>query len=179
MHRSPFASRGASVVWLTGLSGAGKTTLAQALAQRLRAAGEPCLVIDGDVLRQGLCSDLGFGSADRKENMRRASEVARLLVDNGCWAIVALISPFAAEREQARARIGVARFVEVHVHAPLPVLEIRDPKGLYARARAGTLLQMSGLDAPYEAPAAPSVFIDTSSCTPDQATERLLAALLP
>lgn len=165
------------VVWLTGLSGAGKSTLAQALAAALKAEGTPCLVLDGDVLRQGLCKDLGYQDDDRRENMRRAAEVATLAVDAGLTVVVALISPFAAEREAARQRIGASRFLEVHVHAPLAVAEARDPKGLYAKARRGEIRQFTGLDAPYEPPEAPQLRIDTASCSPEQALQQLLSAL--
>lgn len=163
------------IVWLTGLPGAGKTTLADALAADLAARGAwPC-VLDGDRLRQGLCRDLGFSPADRAENVRRAAEVARLVAGAGGMAIVALISPYAADRAAARRCAGDLPFHEVHVHADLAVCEARDPKGLYARARAGTLRGLTGIDAPYEAPEHPALRLDTGTCTVAAAVARLAA----
>ncbi|MDR7334697.1 adenylyl-sulfate kinase [Roseateles asaccharophilus] len=169
----------AEVVWLTGLSGAGKSTLAEALAAALRAHGETVAVLDGDVLRQGLCSDLGFSPEDRVENIRRTAEVARLMQQAGLRVIVALISPYAAERAAAQARFAPGEFIEVHVHAPLSVAEARDPKGLYARARRGEIRQFTGIDAPYEAPATPALRIDTSRCNVTEAVTQLLNLLRP
>lgn len=166
-----------ALVWLTGLSGAGKSTLAQGLAVALRERGEAVAVLDGDALRQGLCSDLGFSPADRAENIRRTAEVGRLMQQAGLRVIVALISPYAAEREAAKARFAPGAFLEVHVDAPLAVTEARDPKGLYARARRGELKDFTGIDAPYEAPVTPTLRIDTSACTPQDAVQRLLALL--
>ncbi|MFG6468679.1 adenylyl-sulfate kinase [Roseateles sp. BYS87W] len=166
------------VVWLTGLSGAGKSTLAEALAVQLRALGERVSILDGDVLRQGLCSDLGFSPQDRVENIRRTAEVARLMQQAGLRVIVALISPYAAERAAAAARFGPDEFAEVHVHAPLAVTEARDPKGLYARARRGEIRQFTGIDAPYEAPITPALRIDTSQCSVEAAVQALLNLLV-
>lgn len=166
-----------AVVWLTGLSGAGKSTLAEALAEALRARNERVCVLDGDALRQGLCADLGFSPANRAENIRRTAEVARLMQQAGLRVIVALISPYAAERAAARNRITPGSFLEVHVHAPLAVTEARDPKGLYARARRGELKNFTGIDAPYEAPEVPDLRVDTSMCTPDEAVRLMLTQL--
>lgn len=168
-------TRPPKVLWLTGLSGAGKSTLAEALAAALKARGERVAILDGDALRQGLCADLGFSPQDRAENIRRTAEVARLMQQAGLRVIVALISPYAAERDAARARFDPDAFAEVHVHAPLAVTEARDPKGLYARARRGEIRQFTGIDAPYEAPQAPALRIDTSACTIDEAVTQLLA----
>lgn len=167
----------AKVIWLTGLSGAGKSTLAEGLSVALRARGERVALLDGDALRRGLCADLGYSDADRVENIRRTAEVARLMLDQGLWVLVALISPFARERQLARERFAPGRFVEVHVHAPLAVAERRDPKGLYAKARRGEIRQFTGIDSPYEAPEAPELRVDTAECTPAQAIARLTAAL--
>lgn len=151
------------VVWFTGLSGSGKTTLAQALAARLRAAGCVAVVLDGDQLRQGLSRDLGFAPTDRREQARRCAELAALLADNGIVAIVALVSPAAADRAQARAIIGSERFHEVYLDASVAVCAARDPKGLYARARAGDLAGLTGIDAPYDVPAQPALVINTTT----------------
>lgn len=161
--------------WLTGLPGAGKTTLAQALAAALRAREEAVCILDGDELRAGLCQDLGFDEASRAENVRRASELARLLNANAVHAVVAMVSPAAAARWAAYVTIGVERCREIHVSTPLQVCEMRDPKGLYARARANALAQMTGVHAAYEPPASPALNIDTSQIPIDEAVERLLS----
>ena len=161
--------------WLTGLPGAGKTTLAQALAKALRSSGEPVCVIDGDELRTGLCDDLGFDDGSRAENVRRAAHMARLLNDNAIHAVVALVSPAAAARAAAYVAIGRGRCREVHVSTPLEVCEKRDPKGLYARARARQMTQMTGIQASYEEPLAPLLRIDTSKTDLSLAVDQMLA----
>lgn len=166
----------AATWWFTGLPGAGKSTLAQALAAALRARGEAACVVDGDELRAGLCHDLGFDAASRAENVRRAAQVACLLNANGIHAIVALVSPAADARALAYAAIGQGRCIEVHVSTPLEVCEKRDPKGLYARARANTLAAMTGVQAPYTPPLAPAVRIDTSLMDVPQAVAHMLGA---
>lgn len=176
MPRRPVTQTTPRTWWLTGLSGAGKTTLAHALATALRARSEPACVIDGDELRAGLCQDLGFDAASRAENVRRAAHMARLLNANGVHAVVALISPAAAARAQAYATIGPGRCLEVHVNTPLAVCEQRDAKGLYARARAATLAQMTGVQAPYEPPAQPALRIDTSATPVPAAVLQMLNA---
>ncbi|WP_206955648.1 adenylyl-sulfate kinase [Trinickia acidisoli] len=148
------------VLWLTGLSGAGKTTLAKALKQRLTDERCMAVVLDGDVLRTGLNAGLGFSSADRRENIRRTAEVASLFKAEGFVVICALISPAAAQRKLARAIVG-ERFFEVHVSSDLSVCEARDPKGLYAKARSGTLAEFTGVSSPYEVPTAPDLALDT------------------
>src|SRR5699024_5111561 len=143
-----------TTVWLTGLSGSGKSTLANAVAVALLDAGRPAYVLDGDNVRLGLNADLGFGAADRSENVRRIGEVAKLVADAGFVALVPVISPYRSDRDRVRAAHELAGlpFVEVFVDTPLDVCEERDPKGLYARARAGGLAGMTGIDDPYEAP---------------------------
>ena len=161
--------------WLTGLPGAGKTTLAQALAHALRERGEPVCVIDGDELRNGLCQDLGFDDASRAENVRRAAHMARLLNDNAIHAVVAMVSPATDARAAAYATIGLQRCKEIFVSTPLQVCEQRDPKGLYARARANQLTQMTGVQAYYEKPLVPWLSIDTSVTELTLAVTNMLA----
>lgn len=147
-------------LWFTGLSGAGKTTLAQALSRTLNDSGRRCAVLDGDVLRRGLNRDLDFSTPGRSENIRRTAEVARLMNDAGLIVVAALISPSRADRAQASAIVGPQRFLEVHVSTPLAVCEAADVKGLYRRARQGDLPLFTGISAPYEAPEAPWLAID-------------------
>ncbi len=178
---SPVLGRGAlppaPVLWLTGLSGAGKSTIARATCQRLLAQGRHAAVLDGDELRRGLTRDLGFSAADRAENVRRTAEVARLMADAGLIAIVALISPFRADRATARALFEPGRFIEVFVDTALDVAEARDPKGLYKRARQGLLPAFTGIGSPYEAPQDAELRIDTRSTSVDAAVERLIGRL--
>jgi adenylyl-sulfate kinase len=159
--KMPTASPGC-VVWLTGLSGSGKTTIARALEVELRGDGRAVCVLDGDCLRRGLCADLGFSPEDRQENIRRVGEVARLFAETGLICIVALISPYRRDRARARAAAPAGRFVEVFINAPLEVCERRDPKGLYARARTGELKEFTGVSAPYETPLKPEVELRTA-----------------
>jgi bifunctional enzyme CysN/CysC len=162
-----------AVIWLTGLSGSGKSTLAMGLERELFAKGRQVYVLDGDALRSGLNNDLGFGPEARVENIRRTAEVARLFADAGLVVITSLISPYAAEREKARHIVG-ANFHEVYVKADVATCEARDPKGLYARARAGEIKNFTGIDAPYEAPAKADLEIDTGAVTPEAALLTLL-----
>ncbi len=148
-----------ATVWFTGLPGSGKSTVADAVAGHLIAAGRAVYVLDGDNVRHGLNADLGFSAADRAENVRRVGEVARLLADAGLVALVPVVSPYTAGRDRVRAAHDAAglRFVEVFVDTPLATCETRDPKGLYARARAGELTGMTGIDDPYEPPESPDL----------------------
>lgn len=157
------------VIWLTGLSGAGKSTLAQALKSKI----ENSFILDGDIIRQGLNSDLGFSESDRGENIRRIAEVAKLFHLAGLTPIVAFISPFEKDRQKAKEIIGEPYF-EVHVHADLSVCETRDPKGLYAKVRQGLIKNFTGIDSPYEVPLNPSVRIDTSIMSIDECIEAIL-----
>lgn len=166
--------RGA-VLWFTGLSGAGKSTIAALVDHKLHAGGRHAYILDGDNLRFGLCGDLGFSPADRAENIRRLGEVARLFVDAGLLVLVAAISPYRRDRELARSRVAPDRFLEIYVDTALDVCEARDPKGLYRRARAGEITGMSGVDAPYEAPDAPELRL--AGADPDALAERVLAEL--
>ena len=165
------------VVWLTGLSGAGKSTIADRLEQSLHEAGTHTYVLDGDNLRQGINRDLGFDDTDRVENIRRAAEVARLMVDAGLVVIVSMISPFRAERHMARELMDDGEFIEVFVDTPLSVCEQRDHKNLYSRARRGEIRNFTGIDSPYEAPETPELTLKGAEEDPDQLAARLLAYL--
>ena len=170
--------RGAAL-WFTGLSGAGKSTIAAIVDHRLHAAGRHSYILDGDNLRFGLCKDLGFSPADRAENIRRIGEVARLFVDAGLIVLCAAISPYRRDREQARALVGADRFVEIFVDTELAECERRDPKGLYRRARAGEITGFSGIDAPYERPEAPELrLVGGPDSGPDALAEQVFAHLL-
>ncbi|OQP31650.1 MULTISPECIES: adenylyl-sulfate kinase [Pantoea] len=146
-----------AVLWFTGLSGSGKSTVAGALEQALHQLGVSTYLLDGDNVRHGLCRDLGFSDADRKENIRRVGEVAKLMVDAGLVVLTAFISPHRAERQMVRDMLPEARFIEVFVDTPLAVCEARDPKGLYKKARAGELRNFTGIDSVYEAPEQPEI----------------------
>lgn len=150
----------ARVIWLTGLSGSGKSTIANLLEQKLVAAGKHTYLLDGDNVRHGLCGDLGFSDKDRVENIRRISEVAKLFVDAGTIVLTAFISPFRADRDYCRQILGAAEFIEVFIDTPLDVCEARDPKGLYKKARAGDIPHFTGIDSAYEAPQAPEIQLD-------------------
>lgn len=161
-------------VWLTGLPGAGKSTIANLLEERLFAAGKHCYVLDGDKVRHGLNGDLGFSEADRIENIRRVAEVAQLFVDAGLIVIVALISPYREQRDTARSQFDVGEFLEVFVDAPLEECERRDPKGMYAKARRGELANFTGIDSRYEAPINPDLHLKTVAESAQQCVDRLL-----
>jgi bifunctional enzyme CysN/CysC len=165
------------VVWFTGLSGAGKSTIANALEKRLHALGCHTYILDGDNIRHGLNKDLGFTDTDRVENIRRVAEVARLMVDAGLIVLVSFISPFRAERRMARDLLGKGEFVEVFVDTPLAVAEHRDPKGLYKKARRGELSNFTGIDSRYEEPEQPEIRLQTVDRTPEQAADALIQYL--
>ena len=166
-----------AVLWFTGLSGAGKSTVANLVEKKLLALGRHSYLLDGDNVRHGLNKDLGFTAADRVENIRRVGEVARLMVDAGLIVLTAFISPFRAERDMARALLADGEFFEVHVDTPLAVAEQRDVKGLYRKARAGQLTNFTGIDSPYEAPERPDLRVDTSTMSADEAADRVIALL--
>ncbi len=166
-----------SVVWFTGISGAGKSTIANVLERKLHAAGRHTYLLDGDNLRHGLNRDLGFTTADRVENVRRVAEVAALMADAGLIVLVSLISPYRAERRLARERVGDGEFCEVFVDTPLEVAEARDRKGLYGKARRGELPNFTAVDAPYEAPERPEIHIRTAAMTPEDAAELVMRHL--
>jgi adenylyl-sulfate kinase len=177
-ERVAATGRHGATVWLTGLSGSGKSTVAAALEHQLVGAGVLAYMLDGDNLRHGLNGDLGFGAEDRAENVRRAGEVAQLFADAGVIAIVPLISPYAADRDRVRARHEESglRFFEVFVDTPLEVCERRDPKGLYVKARAGELPGFTGIDDPYETPTRPDLRLDPG-IDPDGAARQIAAML--
>jgi adenylyl-sulfate kinase len=169
---------GGATVWMTGLPGSGKSTIAAGVETRLLAERRPVYVLDGDNLRHGLNGDLGFSAADRAENVRRTAEVSALLADAGVVVLVALVSPYRADRDAARA-VHAARglpFLEVHVATSLEECERRDPKGLYARARAGEITGLTGVDDPYEPPEAPEVVVGAGEAV-DAAVSTVVAAL--
>ena len=165
------------ILWFTGLSGAGKSSIANLVEKKLHAAGRHTYLLDGDNVRHGLNRDLGFTAADRVENVRRVAEVAKLMVDAGLIVLVAFISPFRSEREMARALMEPGEFVEIFVDTPLEVAEARDAKGLYAKARRGDLVNFTGVDSPYEAPLAPQIRIDTTRTSAEEAAELVVAYL--
>lgn len=160
-ERAAILQQRGAVVWLTGISGAGKSTLARACERQLIQAGRFAYVLDGDDVRQGLSRDLGFSPADRHEQIRRVGEVARLFADAGAIVIVALISPYAADRAAARACAAELTFLEVHVDASVAHCETRDTKGLYRQARSGVIGNLTGLGSPYEVPTAPDLRLNT------------------
>ena len=167
-----------AVLWFTGLSGSGKSTIANLVEKKLHRMNRHTFLLDGDNVRHGLNKDLGFTEADRIENIRRVGEVAKLMADAGLIVITAFISPFKAEREMVRAMLPEGEFVEVFIDTPLSVAEERDVKGLYKKARAGDLKNFTGIDSPYEAPAKPEIRIDTTKVTPEQAAQAIVDKLL-
>ena len=172
--------RGA-VLWLTGLSGSGKSTVAVEAERRLVESGRPAFILDGDNVRHGLCADLGFSEADRRENIRRVGEVALLMAEAGLTVLVPLISPYRSGRDAVRARAGEAgvRFAEVWVATPLAECEARDPKGLYAKARAGEITNFTGIDDPYEQPLQPELVVgaDGAGTSPADQADAVISLL--
>jgi bifunctional enzyme CysN/CysC len=166
------------LLWFTGLSGSGKSTIANLVEKKLYALGRHSYLLDGDNIRHGLNKDLGFGDADRVENIRRVGEVAKLMTDAGLIVLTAFISPFRAEREMVRAMIPEGDFIEVFVDTPIEVAEARDVKGLYKKARAGEIKNFTGISSPYEAPERPEVHVDTTRETPDAAAERIVERIM-
>jgi bifunctional enzyme CysN/CysC len=163
-----------ALLWFTGLSASGKSTIANNLEKKLYALGKRTFVLDGDNFRHGLNRDLGFTEADRVENIRRIAEVAKLFVEAGLITIVAFISPFQAERETARDLVGPDEFIEIFVDTPLAVCEQRDPKGLYKRARRGEIRNFTGLDSPYEPPSNPELILDARRNSPEALADRII-----
>lgn len=168
---------GSAVLWFTGLSGSGKSTVANAVQRRLLDRKVQAYVLDGDNIRHGLNRDLGFSAEDRQENIRRIGEVAKLIVDSGQFALTAFISPYRRDREQVRALLDADEFIEIFIDCPLDTCEQRDPKGLYAKARRGEITGFTGVDAPYEAPLAPALTIHTDRCDVEEAAELVIRHL--
>lgn len=177
--RSRAAQKGqrSCVLWFTGLSGAGKSTIANLVEKRLQSLGRHTYTLDGDNVRHGLNKDLGFTEADRVENIRRVAEVSKLMVDAGLIVLVSFISPFRSERRMARELVEQGEFVEVFVDTPLAVAEQRDPKGLYRKAREGRIKNFTGIDSPYEPPEHAEITLDTTSSSPEQSAELIIGHL--
>jgi bifunctional enzyme CysN/CysC len=167
-----------AVLWFTGLSGSGKSTIANIVEKKLAARGRHTFLLDGDNVRHGLNRDLGFTEADRIENIRRVGEVARLMADAGLIVLTAFISPFRAEREMVRKMLPEGEFIEIFIDTPLADAEKRDPKGLYAKARAGEIKNFTGIDSPYEAPEDAEIVIDTMSTSAEEAADRIVTELI-
>jgi bifunctional enzyme CysN/CysC len=176
--RRDLNGHGSGVIWLTGLSGAGKSTIANALEKICHSSGIRTYLLDGDNVRHGLNKDLGFTATDRIENIRRVAEVARLMVDAGVVVITAFISPFRAEREMARNLFDINEFCEVYINTPLSVAEMRDVKGLYKKARSGHLKNFTGIDSPYEEPIKPEILIESASTSVDMAAKKIYEHLV-
>lgn len=169
-ERQKLLKQKSPVIWLTGLSGSGKSTIANELAIKLQKESKLAYILDGDNIRMGLNKDLGFSDNDRKENIRRIAEVAKLLSDAGVVVITAFISPFREERDNAKTIIGEDEFIEVYVDAPLDVCESRDPKGLYKKARAGQIPMFTGIDSPYEKPLEPNLEVRSDKMGVEEST---------
>jgi adenylylsulfate kinase len=165
------------ILWFTGLSGAGKSTVAHAVEQALHQRGCRTFVFDGDNVRHGLCADLGFAAQDRVENIRRVGEMAKLFIEAGVIALTAFISPYRADRARVRALVAPEDFIEVYCYCPLEICEQRDVKGLYAKARQGLISDFTGISSPYEAPENPELTLDTSELTLEQCVEKVLSLL--
>ena len=174
----PAEGQQARCLWFTGLSGAGKSTIANLVDKRLHAMGMHTYILDGDNVRHGLNKDLGFTDEDRVENIRRVAEVARLMTDAGLIVLVSFISPFQAERRMAREMFAPGEFVEVYVDTPLEIAEQRDVKGLYAKARAGKIKNFTGIDSPYEAPEKPEIHLHADRQPPEELADRVASLLL-
>ena len=168
-----------AVLWFTGLSGAGKSTIANLVEKRLVRMNRHTFLLDGDNVRHGLNKDLGFTQADRVENIRRVGEVAKLMTDAGLIVLTAFISPFRAERQMVRDMMAPGEFIEIFIDTPLADAEARDVKGLYKKARAGQLKNFTGIDSPYEPPTAAELRIDTTRMTPEQAADLIVETLIP
>jgi adenylylsulfate kinase len=177
-ERNLRSSHNSVLLWLTGFSGAGKSTLAHAIERRLYERNCATFVLDGDNVRHGLCSDLGFSQQDREENIRRVGEMAKLFVEAGVITITAFISPYIADRERVRSILPVGEFIEIYCRCPLEVCEERDVKGLYEKARKGLIADFTGISSPYEPPVNPEITVDTGTDDLDKCVGKVLEYLL-
>lgn len=178
MERAALKNQKPCIVWFTGLSGAGKSTIANIVDQRLFAMSRHTMLLDGDNVRHGLNQDLGFSEADRVENIRRVGEVAKLMADSGLIVICSFISPYRAERDMVRRLVTEDEFIEVFVDTPIEECARRDPKGLYAKARSGKINNFTGIDAPYETPITPEIHLRTIDQTPEQLAQAVIDVLI-
>jgi len=167
-----------AIIWFTGLSGAGKSTLAHAVEETLHQLGCRTFVLDGDNVRHGLCSDLGFSAEARTENIRRIGEVAKLFMESGVIVLTAFISPYKADRERVRGMVEHGDFIEIYCNSPLEVCEARDVKGLYQKARAGRITDFTGISSPYEAPQNPELVVNTGKTTLEDCVQQVIEALI-
>jgi adenylylsulfate kinase len=175
--RQRLSGQKSAVLWFTGLSGSGKSTLANSVEVELFNQNKRTFLLDGDNIRSGLNSNLGFSEADRKENIRRIGEVSKLFVDSNAIVLTAFISPFREDREMVRKTVEAGEFIEVYVQCSLEACEARDPKGLYKKARAGVIKEFTGIDSPYEAPVNPDLVINTESETIEESTQKVISLL--
>jgi adenylylsulfate kinase len=166
------------VIWFTGLSGSGKSTLAHAVEEELHQIGCRTIVLDGDNIRHGLCSDLDFGDESRKENIRRIGEVAKLFIESGVITLTAFISPFKEERDKVRKLLANQDLIEIYVKCPISVCEARDVKGMYKKAKANEIKNFTGISSPYEAPESPDLIVDTDQETLDESVDKVLGVLI-
>ncbi|MBI3440558.1 MAG: adenylyl-sulfate kinase [Proteobacteria bacterium] len=166
-----------AILWFTGLSGSGKSTIAHAVEERLHQSGCRTFVFDGDNVRHGLCGDLGFSQKDRSENIRRIGEMVKLFLEAGSIVLTAFISPIRKDRERVRSLVPAGDFIEIYCRCPLDVCESRDVKGLYHRARSGEVKEFTGISSPYEAPEKPELVLDTNVCSLDECTGKVMALL--
>lgn len=176
-HRSRIKNQHSCLLWFTGLSGSGKSTISDLVEQRLATLDAHTYLLDGDNVRHGLCRDLGFSAADRTENIRRIGEVGKLMVDAGLVVLTAFISPFRSDRDLVRALLPAGEFIEIFVDASLEECERRDPKGLYRKARAGQLRDFTGIDSPYELPLHPEVHLETARYSAEACADQVIAYL--
>jgi len=176
--RAQLKSQKPCVLWFTGLSGSGKSTVADLVDRKLHGLGKHVFVLDGDNVRHGLNKDLGFTDADRVENIRRVAEVAKIMADAGLIVLVSFISPFRSERRMARELMAEGEFLEVYIDTPLEICEQRDPKGLYQKARAGAIANFTGISSPYEEPLLAEIHIETTQLSPQESADRVIQALV-
>jgi adenylylsulfate kinase len=176
-RREKMNGHGSAILWFTGLSGAGKSSLAHAVEEELHQLGCRTFVFDGDNVRHGLCADLGFSAEDRVENIRRVGEMAKLFVETGVIALTAFISPFLSDRERVRSLVPHGDFLEIYCHCPLEICEQRDVKGLYQRARAGKIKDFTGISSPYEDPVNPELIVETGTLTMQESVAQVMQLL--